>query len=45
MADRVGKLADLARIGRSLLTALVQQARVDLGPLVRFASAAGRRRA
>jgi DNA-binding transcriptional regulator GbsR (MarR family) len=37
MVERLGKLADLARVGRGLLVALVQQARVDLGPLVRFA--------
>ena len=37
MADRLGKLVDLARVGRGLLVALVQQGRVDLGPLVRFA--------
>ena len=38
MADRVGKLADLARLGRTLLQALVQQGKVDLGPLMKFAS-------
>src|SRR3954471_19372858 len=37
IADRLGKLVDLARVGRGLLVALVQQGRVDLGPLVRFA--------
>ena len=37
MVERLGKLADLARVGRGLLVALVQQGRVDLGPLVRFA--------
>jgi HTH-type transcriptional regulator, glycine betaine synthesis regulator len=37
IAERLGKLVDLARVGRGLLTALVQQGRVDLGPLVRFA--------
>ena len=37
IADRLGKLVDLTRVGRGLLTALVQQGRVDLGPLVRFA--------
>jgi HTH-type transcriptional regulator, glycine betaine synthesis regulator len=36
IADRLGKLVDLARVGRGLLVALVQQGRVDLGPLVRF---------
>ena len=38
IADRVGKLADLARLGRTLLVALVQQGKVDLGPLMKFAS-------
>src|SRR4051812_2829826 len=37
IAERLGKLADLSRVGRGLLSALVQQGRVDLGPLVRFA--------
>jgi len=37
IADRLGKLVDLARVGRGLLVALVQQGRVDLGPLMRFA--------
>jgi len=37
IAERIGKLVDLARVGRALLTALVQQGRVDLSPLVRFA--------
>jgi DNA-binding transcriptional regulator GbsR (MarR family) len=37
IADRLGKLVDLARVGRGLLVALVQQGRVDVGPLVRFA--------
>jgi hypothetical protein len=36
IADRLGKLLDLARVGRGLLVALVQQGRVDLGPLMRF---------
>src|SRR5438067_6447386 len=36
IADRLGKLLDLARVGRGLLFALVQQGRVDLGPLMRF---------
>jgi DNA-binding transcriptional regulator GbsR (MarR family) len=38
MAERIAHLADLARVGRGLLTAMVQQHKVDLGPLVRFAS-------
>src|SRR5467141_1691669 len=37
IAERLGKLVDLARVGRGLLVALVQQGRVDLGPLMRFA--------
>jgi HTH-type transcriptional regulator, glycine betaine synthesis regulator len=37
MLERLGKLADLARVGRGLLVVLVQQGRVDLGPLMRFA--------
>ena len=37
LADRIGRLADLARLGRTFLTAIVDHARVDLGPLVRFA--------
>src|SRR5204862_2749841 len=41
MAERIAHLADLARVGRGLLTAMVQKHKVDLGPLVRFAS--GRR--
>jgi DNA-binding transcriptional regulator GbsR (MarR family) len=36
IADRLGKLVDLARVGRALLMAMVQQGRVDLGPLMRF---------
>src|SRR5947208_4040306 len=38
MAERIAHLADLARVGRGLLTAMVQKHKVDLGPLVRFAS-------
>jgi HTH-type transcriptional regulator, glycine betaine synthesis regulator len=38
MAERIARLGDLARVGRGLLTAMVQQHKVDLGPLVRFAS-------
>jgi len=37
IVERLGKLVDLARVGRGLLVALVQQGRVDLGPLMRFA--------
>ena len=42
MVDRIARLGDLARVGRGLLTAMVQQHKVDLAPLVRFAT--GRRR-
>jgi HTH-type transcriptional regulator, glycine betaine synthesis regulator len=38
MVDRISRLGDLARVGRGLLTAMVQQHKVDLSPLVRFAS-------
>jgi len=38
MAERIARLGDLARVGRGLLTAIVQQHKVDLAPLVRFAS-------
>ena len=45
VADRIGRLADLARLGGGLLQAIVAKGKVDLAPLVRFASAAaGRRR-
>ena len=37
--ERIGRLADLARLGRGLLTAIVSQGKVDLAPLVRFATA------
>jgi DNA-binding transcriptional regulator GbsR (MarR family) len=40
VAERVGRLEDLARLGRGLVSALVQQGKVDLAPLMRFASAA-----
>ena len=43
IADRIGRLSDLARLGRSLLSAIVQQGKVDLAPLMRFASAAAGR--
>lgn len=43
MSDRIGRLSDLSRLGRALLTALVQQGKVDLSPLMRFASAAAAR--
>jgi DNA-binding transcriptional regulator GbsR (MarR family) len=35
-ADRIARLADLAKVGRSLVTAIVKQGKVDLGPLVKF---------
>ena len=38
--DRIGKLADLARVGRGLLTAIVERGKVDLSPLMRFARGA-----
>src|SRR3954466_10008869 len=38
MVERIGKLVDLARVGRALLSAIVQQGRADLTPLMRFAS-------
>jgi hypothetical protein len=49
MIDRIGKLADLARVGRGLLVAIVEQGKADLAPLMRFARGAaiavsGRRR-
>ena len=41
--ERIGRLADLARLGRGLLSAVVSQGKVDLAPLVRFAAAARKR--
>jgi DNA-binding transcriptional regulator GbsR (MarR family) len=38
ITERIGRLADLARLGRALLTGIVQQGKVDLAPLVRFAT-------
>jgi len=43
MVERIGRLGDLARVGRGLLTAMVQQHKVDLSPLVRFAGTFRRR--
>ena len=40
VAERIGRLSDLARLGRTLVAAIVQQGRVDLSPLMRFATAA-----
>jgi DNA-binding transcriptional regulator GbsR (MarR family) len=44
VSERIGKLGDLARLGRALLNAVVLQGKVDLGPLMRFAGAAARKR-
>jgi DNA-binding transcriptional regulator GbsR (MarR family) len=38
ITERIGRLADLARLGKALLTGIVQQGKVDLAPLVRFAT-------
>jgi len=35
-AERVGQLLELARLGRSLLDALLASAKLDIGPLTRF---------
>ena len=40
MAERIGRLGELARLGRTLVSVIVQQGRADLSPLIRFASAA-----
>ena len=37
--ERIAKLADLAKVGRNLLVAIVQQGKADLSPLMRFARA------
>jgi DNA-binding transcriptional regulator GbsR (MarR family) len=37
VVERISRLADLARLGRTLVSALVSQGKVDLGPLMRFA--------
>jgi DNA-binding transcriptional regulator GbsR (MarR family) len=37
IAERILRLADLARLGRGLLAAAVAQGKVDLGPLMKFA--------
>ncbi len=46
--ERIARLSDLAKVGKSLLMAVVQQGKADLGPLRRFARAgaalAGKRR-
>lgn len=41
MSERVGKLADLARLGGTLLGAMLDQGRLDASPLMRFASTFG----
>ena len=43
ISERIARLGDLARLGRGLLVAIVQQGKVDLAPLMRFASAAASR--
>jgi len=43
IADRISRLSDLAKLGKGLLVAIVQQGKVDLSPLMRFASAAAGR--
>ena len=46
--ERIARLSELAKVGKSLLMAVVQQGKADLGPLMRFARAgvalAGKRR-
>jgi DNA-binding transcriptional regulator GbsR (MarR family) len=37
ISERIVRLADLARLGRGLLGAVVAQGKVDLGPLMKFA--------
>jgi DNA-binding transcriptional regulator GbsR (MarR family) len=37
IAERIARLADLARMGRALLGAVVAQGKVDLAPLMKFA--------
>jgi DNA-binding transcriptional regulator GbsR (MarR family) len=48
LRDRLSTLTELARIGRGLLQSIVEQGRIDLGPLTRLArsvvSIAGKRR-
>ena len=38
--ERIARLAELAKVGRSLLLAVVQQGKADLAPLMKFAKAA-----
>ncbi|MBS2022036.1 MAG: MarR family transcriptional regulator [Deltaproteobacteria bacterium] len=42
---RIEKLAELARVGRALLTGIIERGHADLAPLMRFASALVRKRA
>ena len=44
LMGRIETLAQLARVGRSLLEGIVERGRADLAPLVRFAGAFTRRR-
>ncbi len=37
LGERLGRLTDLARLGRTLLSAIVKSGRVDLAPLMKFA--------
>jgi DNA-binding transcriptional regulator GbsR (MarR family) len=37
IAERISRLADLAKLGRALVSALVSQGKVDLAPLMKFA--------
>ena len=37
--ERIARLAELAKVGRNVLVAIVQQGKADLGPLMRFARA------
>ena len=39
IAERIGKLSELAKLGRGLLSALVQQGKVDAGALMKFSRA------
>jgi len=40
--ERIGQLLDLAKLGRSLLDALLASAKLDIGPLTRFVFRTGR---
>jgi DNA-binding transcriptional regulator GbsR (MarR family) len=41
-SERIGQLLDLAKLGRSLLDALLASAKLDIGPLTRFVFRTGR---